>query len=54
MATVATTEDITKLVQYINSYRDKIVNDSKEAKSLLHAAGIHTMKGTLKKQYRSK
>ncbi len=52
MATAVTTEEITRLVQTINKYREQVAVDRQQAKRVLRAAGIHTRKGTLKKPYR--
>lgn len=52
MATAVTSEEITKLVQSINLYREQMTSDPQKAKRALRDAGIHTATGKLKKPYR--
>ena len=52
MASAVTREEITKLVQSIDTYRKQVTTDRKEAKRVLRDAGIHTYEGKLKEPYR--
>lgn len=52
MASVVTTEEINNLKRNLESARKRVAGDRQEAIRILHAAGICTRTGKLKKPYR--
>jgi hypothetical protein len=53
MATTMTQEEYEQIKRNMKEYRERVKADPNGAKRALHAAGIITLSGRLKKPYRS-
>jgi hypothetical protein len=50
---VPTAEEIERLIQKMRETRERVADNPEEARRILHAAGICTRSGRLKKPYRN-